>query len=260
MVKDKPKQRPEDDGTTTTVGVGQIKSKHTDKVSGQTSGGVGDGKEEDKDDTSKKTVGGSMSAFRHSFQKTKGRFQRIFLGRNKRKPDVKCDASSITSDVTMDHMNSSLTEDKKGIKIVVTPFVGILLHDVTIAVLILFVLAAIPTAYNWTNIMKHQLPSSLIMLWLIVAFLVGIEIGRVKGMRTVLDKHKKKANKSLHNIARVRVTDTAEGSGHFEPPDLRHSLPSEILVAEVCENENEPVKEGYALFYTLLSPKTPWCW
>jgi hypothetical protein len=236
------------------VDVGRNKSKHSDKVSVQAIGaGGGGGKDDDKDDTSKKTVGGSMSAFRNSFQKTRGRFQRIFLGRHKRKPDVKSEASSITSDVTMDHMHSSLTEGNKGIKIVVTPFIGILLHDVTIAVLILFVLAAIPTAYNWTNIMKHQLPSSLIMLWLIVAFLVGMEIGRVKGMRTVLDKHKKKA-KSRHNMASASVTDTAKGSGHFEPPDLRQSLPSEILVAGVCDDENEPVKEGYALVYTLLSP------
>lgn len=260
MVKEKPKQLQEEDATTTKVGVASNQARRSDKKvsSSQSSGGGGNNDDGKDDNASTKTVGGGgMKFFRTSVQKTRGRLQRMFLRRNnKRKTNVKSEASSITSDITMDHFHSSLTEVKQGIKIVVTPFIGILLHDVTIAVLILSLLAAIPTAYNWTSIMKHQLPISLIVLWLIVAFLVGMEIGRVKGMRTVLNKDKTRASslKGPHTMDKAVVTDTTMVSGHVEPPDLRHSLPSEILVAQVCEDENEPVKEGYALFYTLVSP------
>jgi hypothetical protein len=175
LVKDKAKH--EQDGTATKIGVGAHKVKRSDKkvTSSQASGGVHDdgGSCGGKDDASIKTVAsGSINFFRTSFEKTRGRLQRIFVRRNnKRKADIKSEATSITSDVTMDHMRSSLTEVKQGIKIVVTPFIGILLHDVTIAVLILSLLVAIPTAYNWTNILKHQLPISSLYSGLLSPFL-----------------------------------------------------------------------------------------
>ena len=226
-----------------------------------------------------KTVG---SGLKQAFAKSKGRFVDAMEGglrlvtRNTWRANGDADSMRSSLD-TMDCNHTTTLDDADGdncatsgdggnvkvIKIVVTPTIAILLHDVTVALTLLALLAAVPTWHNWNSIVKNQLPSSVICVWIIVAFCAGIEIGRVKGMRSVSGKKKTKGSEGispLHTLSSIRSAGTTvartDASVSFTPPaSVSFSPPSEVLVVRhESITETDPVHEGYALIYTLLSP------
>ena len=205
-----------------------------------------------------KTVG---SGFRKALFKTKGRLGAV-LGRMAvtRKPrDAQDDSMRSSLDSACGTLEKDCTdtpkETREVIQIVMTPTIAILLHDVTVALTFLAFLAAIPTWHNWNIIMKNQLPFSVIIVWIITAFFAGMEIGRVKGMRSVSGKTRgHEPAKSLGQpppslgSAGIAAASGSASSSHTLPP-------SEIVVPRhVGMTERESIKVGYVLFHTLLSP------
>lgn len=204
-----------------------------------------------------KTVG---SGLRKAYFKTKGRFDavldRMKVPRKNRDTQDDSMRSSLDSSVGILEKECTDTPKETGevIQIVMTPTIAILLHDVTVALTFLGVLAAVPTWHNWNTIMKNQLPSSVILVWIITAFFAGMEIGRVKGMRSVPGKKRHEASKSL-GPPPPRLGSAYTAAASASPSSSATLPPSEIVVqTHVGTIEEESIKVGYALLHMLLSP------
>jgi hypothetical protein len=194
---------------------------------------------------------------RNTYHKTTKGLNRA-LGRNK--PQKKVDRtmmSSVRSDITMDDTtmdNDTATDDDSShiLEILVTPRLEFWLHDVTVAMCILSVIAAVPTLSNWRRIVVHQeLPGTIILVWLLCAFCAGMEIGRYRGMRSIPGVgHKGGDDESVGDS-----TIGASGSSKWEERTRSTRPPSHVNIpyAEKAEKEVEaPCHEGFALIVSLI--------
>ena len=197
----------------------------------------------------------TMTWSKKTLHKTTGRFQQVFGRKRKSTKNDDSMRFSIASDVTMDNLQCAPSDDSEILSIVVTPTMAFLLHDITVAFFILSPLAAIPTWRNWNSIVNNQLPSSVIIVWLLFAFFAGMEIGRFRGMRHVHVSGKKKRKTS--RIDQESSVDTGtvvtEDSQRLPSSGSERLPPSEIYFAADGKEPEPPCKEGNALFINLLT-------
>ena len=166
--------------------------------------------------------------------KMTGMFQQVF--ERKREPTKNGDSMqfSIEPDVTMGNLQRSPSGDSKILNIVGMPTMAFLLHDITVAFFILFPLAAIPTLCNWNSIVNDQLPSSVVVIWLLFAFFTGMEIGRFRGMRRyvhVSGKKKRKTSRIDQESSVDADTVITEESERLPSSGSERLPPSEIYFA-----------------------------
>lgn len=185
---------------------------------------------------------------KNTFRKTSKSLQRK-LRRGKHKNLSRTMMSSVHSDLTMDNVDSDDDTDITGenenvLEIVVTERLKFWLHDVTVAMCILTLFAAIPTIRNWHRIVNHQLPQSVGVVWLLCAFCAGMEIGRCRGMRSRRKTAKK--GDDVATIIDAFSTAKSESTRSTHPP-------SQVMVPAEKEEESG-FDEGYALIVGLLAP------
>ena len=128
--------------------------------------------------------------------------------------------------------------DHKIWKIEMSPTLEFLLHDTTIAVAVLVSIFSIPTFRYYSLVVQGHIPTSVHVSWLLLAFTVGIEMGRILGMRAAPDSGKTR----LESDATMSVLSMGA---------TQRDVPHEILF-EV--KKPAPTKEGYTLLYYFAAP------
>lgn len=114
------------------------------------------------------------------------------------------------------------------------PTLEYLLHDTTIAIALFAMVLSVPTLRNITLVMQGSIPTSVYISWLLLAFAIGMEIGRIRGMRSV---------PSITDIP-VLTKDSKSTLTSDE------GIPTEISFQV---ERPPPTKEGYTLIYRFLS-------
>ena len=110
-----------------------------------------------------------------------------------------------------------------------------LLHDTTIAIFVCASVLVIPTFRNFSILMQGHVPASVHLSWLVLAFAVGQEIGRAKGLRAVPGIP---PSEGPDDGTMSKVTTTSH-------------VPTETSFA----TKMPAPKQGYALFYYLTPYK-----
>ena len=114
------------------------------------------------------------------------------------------------------------------------PTLEYLLHDTTIAIALFAMVLSFPTLRNVSMVMQGEIPPFVHISWLLLAFAIGMEIGRIRGMRSVPSTTNVPI---LTKDAMINLT-------------LDDKIPTEISFQV---ESLPPTKEGYTLIYHFLS-------
>ncbi len=114
-------------------------------------------------------------------------------------------------------------------KINMNPTLSFLLCDTTIAVAFFLFVFSIPMLRHYSLVVKGEIPQSVYISWVCLAFAIGIEYGRVLGIRSV-------SMENIHANTEKKIT---------EPSD---NVPNEISSVKAAPNYT-----GYILFYDFVA-------
>lgn len=146
------------------------------------------------------------------------------------------DGADIVSEVSKEIVEAARkgekTKSKRVTVINVGPVMEFLLRDSTIVVVFaLLVFAITPTFMYWTSISQNRIPLSVSIGWVVAAYVVGEELGRTRGSRsvmfqddtdkeTVMDKSESAAERSHSIFMSAKRRFSQESSVRFveEPP------------------------------------------